>query len=186
MNQYTRITEELRAEILEDGTVTEEAVCMLWLLRESGCMHDLFSRNELERVGTRMDELYSESALARTLFPIPIHKRSELIIKQLLHMKKMAVKTQVGRGLNFVFPIIERSQSVFIETEEMFAGPDQRIRDVITRLESYGHVVKVIRGGQVPIIKIDNICYEAHPHAAYTRVPIHGVRLQPKRPAAVV
>ena len=35
---YTRITEGLRAEILEDGEMTDETILMLWLLRESSCL----------------------------------------------------------------------------------------------------------------------------------------------------
>lgn len=182
IQEYTRITEGIRAEILEDGPVTEETLCMLWLLRESGSMHDLFSRNELERVSVRMGELYQSSSMAKMLLPFGIHRWAELAFKQLLYLKKQAVRTQAGSGLNFIFPIIERSQAVFIETEGMFSSPTQRIKDVVARLESYGHVVNVLRGGQIPIMKIDNVFYEAIPQAVIVRVPIHGVRLLPKQP----
>ena len=40
---YLRIREGLRVEILEDGVITTECAVLLWLLRESGCIHDLFS-----------------------------------------------------------------------------------------------------------------------------------------------
>lgn len=40
---YTGIIEGLRGEILEDGPVTMECVCLLWLLRECGCFHEIFS-----------------------------------------------------------------------------------------------------------------------------------------------
>ncbi|AJS59311.1 hypothetical protein [Paenibacillus sp. IHBB 10380] len=180
IQEYTRITENIRAEILEDGPVTDETICMLWLLRESGCMHDFFSRNELEKVSARMYKLYQSTPLAKAVYPIRIHHGIELAIKQFLRMKKAAVKTPVGSGLNFLFPILERSQSVFIDTEAMLSNSTKRLHDVRMRLESNGHAVKVLGEGQT--IKIDNIVYEAIPHAIYGRVPIHGVRLLPRLP----
>lgn len=180
IQEYSSISESIRAEILEDGPVTDETICMLWLLRESGCMHDFFSRNELDIVSARMYKLYQGAPLATALYPIRIHRGIELAVKQFFRMKKGAVKTQAGSGLNFLFPILERSQAVFIDMEAMFSNPAARLHDVKQRLESNGHTVTVLQEGQIPTIKIDNIVYQAIPHAIYGRVPIHGVRLIPK------
>ncbi|GIP55361.1 hypothetical protein [Paenibacillus vini] len=180
VEEYARITEFLRADVLEDGTMTDQSVCMLWLLRESGCMHDLFSRNELDQVTRKMVSLMQSRPLAKTLYPLRIRRGFEIAVKQLLQFKKRAVSTQAGSGVNFLFPILERSQAIFIDTEAMLPGPEARLRDVLTRLESKGHRVKVLSRGQVPNLKIDNLVYEAIPHAVYGRVPIHGVRLLPK------
>ena len=182
MTEYARITETIRAEILEDGPVTDEAICMLWLLRESGCMHDLFSQNELEKVALRMNALYQGNALAKALFPVRIHQGIEIAIKSFLRMKKAAVKTQFGTGVNFAFPFLERSHSIFIDTEAWFSNAEKRLHDVKVRLESNGHIFTVLREGETPLIKIDNIVYVAIPHAVYTRIPIQGVRLRPSRP----
>lgn len=178
--EYARITEYLRADVLEDGTMTDQSVCMLWLLRESGCMHDLFSRNELDQVTRKMVSLMQSRPLAKTLYPLRIRRGFEIAVKQLLQFKKRAVSTQAGSGVNFLFPILERSQAIFIDTEAMLPGPEARLRDVLARLESKGHRVQVLSKGQVPSLKIDNLVYEAIPHAVYGRVPIHGVRLLPK------
>lgn len=180
VEEYARLTEFLRADVLEDGTMTDQSVCMLWLLRESGCMHDLFSRNELDQVTRKMVSLMQSRPLAKTLYPLRIRRGFEIAVKQLLQFKKRAVSTQAGSGVNFLFPILERSQAIFIDTEAMLPGPEARLRDVLTRLESKGHRVKVLSKGQVPNLKIDNLVYEAIPHAVYGRVPIHGVRLLPK------
>ncbi|OAB32977.1 hypothetical protein [Paenibacillus glacialis] len=182
IDAYTRVSENIRAEILEDGFVTDEIICMLWLLRESGCMHDFFSRSELEKVNARMNELYQSALLAKALFPIQIHHGIELGIKQFLHLKTRFVKTSIGSTINFFFPMLERSKAVFIETEAWFSNPNQRLNDVITRLESYGHEVKVIEKGSFSTIKIDNLVYDAMPHYVMMKVPIQGVRLMPKRP----
>lgn len=175
---YTRLTECLRAEILEDGAMTDETILMLWLLRESGCLYDLFSREELKRVAARIYELLDSSSLAKVVLPINIHKSFETAVKNFLKIKKEVMSTPSGSGINFIFPVIERSQSIFIDTEEFFSNKEDRLRDVKARLESKGHVFTVIREGEVPLIKIDNVLYEAVPSAKQYRIPVHGVRLR--------
>ncbi|WHY86978.1 hypothetical protein QNH39_03685 [Neobacillus novalis] len=175
---FSRLTESLRAETLETGAMTDEAILMLWLLRESGCIHDFFSKDELKRVAERIYELLGSSSLAKQVFPITIHKTIEMGIKNFLKIKKEVMSTPSGSGLNFVFPVIERSQSIFIDTEEFFANKAERLRDVKARLESKGHIFTVIREGEVPLIKIDNVLYEAVPSAKLYQIPVHGVRLR--------
>ena len=64
---YLRICEGLRAEILEDGVITTECAVLLWLLRESGCIHDPFSVAEQDRVQERMTEAVSDNEIFRAL-----------------------------------------------------------------------------------------------------------------------
>lgn len=177
---YSTITESARAELLEEGLVTDETICLVWLLRESGCMLDFFSRSELVGISAGMYKLYQNEPLAKVLFPIRIHSGIELILKKLLRMKTGVVRTQVGSGMNFLFPMLERSHAIFIDTEQMLPNAVKRLHDVRVRLESKGHTVTVLHKGQIPTLKVDNIVYEAIPHAIYGRVPIHGVRLIPK------
>ncbi|MBP2001367.1 hypothetical protein J2Z69_002410 [Paenibacillus shirakamiensis] len=180
--EYSRITEGIRADFLEEGPLSDENICMLWLFRESGCMHDFFSGNELEKVSIRMEECHRHTPLGKKLFSIQIHHDIEMAIKYFLNFKKSFVKTQGGSGLNFVYPILERSQSVFIDTEKMLPNARERLHDVLARLEEQGHKYTVLHEGVISIIKIDNIIYEAVPHAIIGRIPIHGVRLLPRRP----
>ncbi|MGX8710179.1 MAG: hypothetical protein ACQGTM_08030 [bacterium] len=180
--EYAAITENVKAEILENGPVTDETVCMLWLLRESGCFSDFFSLNDLETVAVRMNGLYLQSSLAKALYPIRIRRGAELAVKQFLHWKKRIFKRPFAAGINFVYPVLERSQSVFIDTEAWFSNSDKRLEDVKNRLKLYGHTFTVLQTGAVPIIKIDNLVYKAVPQAIYGRVPIHGVRLMPRLP----
>ncbi|NRD76486.1 hypothetical protein HPT25_03150 [Bacillus sp. BRMEA1] len=175
---YTRLTESLRAEILEEGEMTEEALLMLWLLRESGCLHDLFSKEELKRVAARSIELFNRHPLAKKLFPIFIHRISEMGIKNFLKLKKEIMSMPTGTGIAFVFPAIERTESVFIDTEEFFPSKETRLHDVKARLESHGHHFSIIRNGAVPLIKVDNTLYEAVPSFINYEVVIHGVRLR--------
>lgn len=178
MKEYTNITENIRAEILEEGLVSDETIFMIWLLRESACLHDIFSKNELERVAIRINELSESMTIAKRLFEINIYHGVEIAIKGFLNMKKNTMKTPTGIGVNFIFPVIERSQSIFIDTEEWFPSPQQRLDEVKARLESCGHEYTVIHEGKIPLIKIDNIIYEAIAHAIQGKVSIHGVRLR--------
>ncbi|WP_339168474.1 MULTISPECIES: hypothetical protein [unclassified Paenibacillus] len=182
MEAYTSITENMRAEILEEGPVTDQVICMLWLLRECGCMHDFFSLNELEEVNIKLHDLYQSNLWAKALFPIQIRQGVELGIKRFLALKTKFAKTFIGSSLNLIFPALERSRAVFIETESWFDNSNQRLDAVITRLMSYGHEVKVLERGSIATLKIDNLLYDAIPHFVMMKVPIQGVRLIPKRP----
>lgn len=178
MDEYLSITEGIRAEALEDGEMEDEAILILWLLRESACMKDFFSKSEIKLIEEKMNKVYSVNKIARELYRINIYHGMELAAKGFLSMKKNAMSTPTGTGVSFIFPIIERSQSIFIETEEWFANSKQRLDEVIKRLEAKKHSVIILREGSVPLLKIDNIIYEALPHAIQGRVAIHGVRLR--------
>lgn len=175
---YTRIIESIRAEILEEGPVSDETIFMLWLLRESACFQEVFSNKELEEIVVKMNELSEKVYLAKILFKINIYHGLEIAIKKFLRAKKNAMKTPTGIGLNFVFPWLERSQSVFIDTEEWFSNPKQRLEAVTSRLAKGGHRYEVMRGEKIVLIKIDNILYEAIPTSTGGRTTIHGVRLR--------
>lgn len=178
LDEYSRIVEGFKADILEEGESTDESIMLLWLLRESGCMQDVFSRRDIEIIEKKMNNLYVKDKFSKSLYNVHIHHGIEMAIKGFLNMKKNAIKNPIGTGINFVFPVLERSQSIFIDTEEWFPNSKQRFEEVKKRLEDDGHIYTIIRVGDVPLIKIDNIVYEAIPEAITGRIPIHGVRLR--------
>ncbi len=178
INEYPRVVEGLKAEVLEEGELNYESMFMLWLLRESGCMSEVFSKGDLELVIKNMQNLALKNNFLKNLFDIHIYHGVEIAVKGFLNMKRNAIKTPTGIGINFVFPVIERSQSIFIDTEEWFSKAKERLNDVKKRLEENGHTYTIVREGDVPLIKIDNILYEAIPEAIIGRIPIHGVRLR--------
>ena len=51
---YQKITKALRAEVLEEGELTEEGILLLWMIRESGFIHEVFSAKEQEEISQRM------------------------------------------------------------------------------------------------------------------------------------
>lgn len=178
IDEYSKIIEFLKAEVLEEGTVSDENMVMLWLLRESGYMQEVFSKGDLEMVDKRMHKLIINNKMMKKLYDVHIYHGIEMAIKGFLNLKKNAMKTPTGIGINFVLPIIERSESIFIDTEEMFPKASQRLDEVKKRLKENGHNYTIIREGTVPLIKIDNIIYEAVPEATQGKIPIHGVRLR--------
>lgn len=176
--EYLKVMENIKAQVLEEGALDDEIIYMLWLLRESTCLQEVFSKSELETVNKKMNELSLINNTVKALYSINIYHGIEISIKGFLNMKKNAIKTPTGTGINFVFPIIERSQSIFIDTEEWFPNAKQRFEEVKKRLEENSHNYTVIREGKVSLIKIDNIIYEAIPEAITGRIAIHGVRLR--------
>lgn len=176
--EYTKIIEYLKADVLEEGIISDESIFMLWLLKESGCMQDVFSKSDLELVQDKVNNLVISNKFNKGLYSTKIHHGLEIAVKGFLNMKKNAIKTPTGTGINFVIPILDRSQSIFIDTERWFSNGAERLEDLKNRLDENGHIYDIIRGGNVPLIKIDNIIYEAIPEAVQGRVAIHGVRLR--------
>lgn len=168
----------LRAEFLEEGPISEESIILVWLLLESLCFYQVFSVYEQNKITARMTSLRDESTLAKALYSIKIGSLWGTVVAVFLQLKSQAAATEKGKGFNFIFPFFERKQSIFIDTEEYFPNAQMRLKNVLDRISSQGHVYEVLRGGAVPVVKIDNIKYELIPGAVGGRMPIHGVRLR--------
>lgn len=84
---YLRIREGLPAEILEDGVITTECAVLLWLLRESGCIHDPFSVAEQDRVQERMTEAVSDNEIFRALWEAEFHSAVKSFAGRFLRAK---------------------------------------------------------------------------------------------------
>ena len=179
LEEYSRQTESIRAELMEEGNVTDETVCLLWLLRESSCFYDLFSKEGRQYLSTRINELYLNSLLAKTLLPLSIHSALDSAALGLFSKKKSFFSTQLGTGVLFQVPFMERSSAVFIESEELYCNAEKRLENVVARLEANGNEVHIIRAGSVPLLQIDNLYYECIPtQRQYYRAPVFGVQLR--------
>lgn len=175
---YEQLVEQTRTEIMEEDNSSDTVVCLFWLLRESGCFHDLFTQSEMEYISTRINELFLQTTLAKRLFPIVTHNAFEAFSQKFLNKKHEIFTTPVGTGVLYNFPMMERSQSIFIDADQWFSNAQKRLECVLKRLDSQGHFVQVIRTGAVPILKIDNLYYECLPAQVVYNVPIQGVRLR--------
>lgn len=176
--EYTRQAEGIRAELLEDGEMSSEIIFLWWLMRESSCFYDLFSPLEIDKITQRLNEIHLNSKVAKELFNLKLQRKIEQIYAKYLKKKHEIFTTALGTGFLFIVPFFERKESVFIDVEQWFSDKDKRLSSVLDRFALKGHVVSVIRTGQTPLIKVDNIYYECIPSQVVVKVPIQGVRLR--------
>lgn len=176
--EYTRQAEGIRAELLEDGEMSSEIIFLWWLMRESSCFYDLFSPLEIDKITQRLNEIHLNSKVAKELFNLKLQRKIERIYAKYLKKKHEIFTTALGTGFLFIVPFFERKESVFIDVEQWFSDKDKRLSSVLDRFALKGHVVSVIRTGQTPLIKVDNIYYECIPTQVVVKVPIQGVRLR--------
>lgn len=177
---YVRIREGLRAEILEDGPISLEYAVLLWLLRESGCIHDLFSISEQSRVEERMTEGAAQDEQYRTLWEAEFHSIFEGVMNRFVKTKSKLFKNPYLEGVNLAFPYLDRRKSVFIDMVIWGTNVADRRAAAIEYLSKKGFTVEEIRIGSETLLKIGNIYYRIFPmtKTAY-KVPIQGVNLVP-------
>ena len=177
---YVRIKEGLRAEILEDGPISLEYAVLLWLLRESGCIHDLFSISEQSRVEERMTEGAAQDEQYRTLWEAEFHSIFEGAINRFVKTKSKLFKNPYLEGVNLAFPYLDRRKSVFIDMVIWGTNVADRRAVAVEYLSKKGFTVEEIRIGSETLLKIGNIYYRIFPmtKTAY-KVPIQGVNLVP-------
>lgn len=177
---YVRIKEGLRAEILEDGPISLEYAVLLWLLRESGCIHDLFSISEQSRVEERMTETAAQDEQYRTLWEAEFHSIFEGAMNRFVKTKSKLFKNPYLEGVNLAFPYLDRRKSVFIDMVIWGTNVADRRAVAVEYLSKKGFIVEEIRIGSETLLKIGNIYYRIFPmtKTAY-KVPIQGVNLVP-------
>ena len=177
---YIRIREGLRAEILEEGVISTECAVLLWLLRESGCIHDLFSVSEQDQVQRRMTDAAAENEIFRAMWQTEFHSAVESFAGRFLRAKHNLFKNPYLEGVNLIFPYLERRNAIFIDF--VVFGTDVRSRRIaiMEHLSKMGHYVEEVKSGSETLLKIDNAYYRIFPTVkrAY-KVPIQGANLVP-------
>lgn len=176
---YTGIVESVRAEVLEEGALTEECICMLWLFRESGCMHDIFSVEEQKMIENRMVELAAKDELCRILNQAEFHSGLENVMGNLLSLKKSIFKNPYLEGVNLLYPFLDRRQAIFIDFVVLGTTVASRRTAIMQFLSERGHYVEEVKNGSETLLKIDNACYRVFPATVVCKLPIQGARLLP-------
>lgn len=177
---YLRIREGLRAEILDEGEVSEECAILLWLFRESGCMCDLFSAEEQNIVQERMLTLAIKKEKARLLWQAEFYNTVEKFSEKFLRAKKNLFKNPYLEGVNLIFPYLERRNAIFIDFVVFGTNVTQRRVAVMEHLSEKGHYVEEVKLKEETLLKIDNNYYRIFPatRRAYT-IPIQGANIVP-------
>ena len=177
---YIRIREGLRAEILEEGVISTECAVLLWLLRESGCIHDLFSVSEQDQVQRRMTDAAAENEIFRAMWQTEFHSAVESFAGRFLRAKHNLFKNPYLEGVNLIFPYQERRKAIFIDFVVLGTDVQSRRIAVMEHLSKMGHYVEEVKSGSETLLKIDNAYYRIFPTVkrAY-KVPIQGANLVP-------
>lgn len=177
---HLSIREGVRAEILDDGEVSDECGVLLWLFRESGCMCDIFSAEEQNRVQERMLALAAGKENFRLLWKAEFYRMTEKLSEKFLRAKKNLFKNPYLEGVNLVFPYLERRNAIFIDFVVLGTNVQQRRIAVMEHLSEKGHYVEEVKMGEETLLKIDNNYYRIFPSTrrAY-KVPIQGANIVP-------
>lgn len=177
---YLRIREGLRAEILEEGDISRECALLLWLFRESGCIHDLFSVEEQNKVQQRMLDMAAQEPIVQELWQSEFYSAVEKFVEKFLRTKRNLFKNPYLQGVNLVFPFLERRSAIFIDFVVFGTDVKSRRIAVMEHLVSFGHYVEEVKLGSETLLKIDNAYYRIVPgtRTAY-KVPIQGASLVP-------
>ncbi len=177
---YLRIREELRAETLEEGEISRECALLLWLFRESGCIHDLFSVEEQNKVQRRMLDMAAQEPIVQELWQSEFYSAVEKFVEKFLRIKRNLFKNPYLQGVNLVFPFLERRSAIFIDFVVFGTDVKSRRIAVMEHLVSFGHYVEEVKLGSETLLKIDNAYYRIVPgtRTAY-KVPIQGASLVP-------
>ena len=177
---YLRLREGLRAEILDEGEISLECALLLWLHRESGCIHDLFSVTEQNEVQERMLDLSVKSVKYRALWQAEFHSTLENFVGKFLKAKKKLFKNPYLEGVNLIFPFLERRKAIFIDFVVFGTNVTERRTAIMEHLCKMGHYVEEVKVGSETLLKIDNSYYRVFPctKRAY-KVPIQGANIVP-------
>ena len=177
---YLRLREGLRAEILDEGEISLECALLLWLHRESGCIHDLFSVTEQNEVEERMLDLSVKNVKYRALWQAEFHSTLENFVGKFLNAKKKLFKNPYMEGVNLIFPFLERRKAIFIDFVVFGTNVTERRTAIMEHLCKMGHYVEEVKVGSETLLKIDNSYYRVFPFTkrAY-KVPIQGANIVP-------
>ncbi len=177
---YLGIREGLRAEILEPGDITRECAVLLWLLRESGCIHDCFSVKEQQTLQERMTGLAAGDAFCRLLWEKECHSPWQLFALRFLREKHNLFRNPYLEGVNLVFPFLERRNAIFIDFSILGTDVKERRAATVAFLRERGHRVEEVKSGTETLLKVENAYYRIFPGARLVyKLPVQGVNLVP-------
>lgn len=177
---YRKITESMRAELLDGGDVSLESICMIWLFRESGCIPELFSISEQNQLAGRMTDLTAHDPVAAMLWSTGFSRWTNRLSQNFLNIKREIFKNPYMEGINLLFPFLDRRQAIFIDFVVLGTSVADRRLAVLAFLSEKGHYVQEIPRGTETLLKVDNYYYRIFPMTrTYNRIPVQGADLVP-------
>ncbi len=175
---YQRIIECVRAEALEEGEMSIETICLLYLFRECSCIHDIFSVKEQDFLQEKLLSCMAKDNFCRAFLSIEFRGADNLYVG-FLKRKHEIFRNPYLQGVNLLFPFLERRQAIFIDMVVLGTDVSQRREAVMDFLREKGHLVKAVSFGEEYLLKIDNCYYRIFPMTRVYKLPVQGVSLIP-------
>lgn len=177
---YQKVTEALRAELLEEGELTDDGILLLWMIRESGFIHEIFSAKEQEEISQKMVRMAASGQWTGVLWKQEFHKAFESLGTAFLRKKKKLFQNPYMQGVNLTFPFLERRQAVFVDFVIFGTTVSDRRTTMMSFLCEHGHFVEEVKNGTETLLKIDNIFYRIVPKTVSCQgIPVQGALLSP-------
>lgn len=178
--EYTDMISNIRKAVFNSEKISDEKMILIWLLNESQDLLKIFDDSEIGFLNEIIEQMCKEKKIFDILFKNTIFNRVDKFENNFLKEKEKWAKTEIGLGVVSRIPILQKSESIFIETQKMFTDNLQRIKAVEERVREKGHLFEIISSGsKTAIVKIDNSYYELIPDAVRVYFTnIHGVRLK--------
>lgn len=114
---YQSIMKKSRTCVLDQTELPEEIVILLWLFRESGCMHDIFSQEEQETVRNKLIRAAAENSLYKAILEQEFHSAVWLLGLKFMNGKHKIFTNPYLEGVNLMFPFLDRRQAIFIDMD---------------------------------------------------------------------
>lgn len=177
---YQKLSEKIRTDILGSGELTMESFVLLWFLRESCCLHELFTVEEQKCLAQRMKKITLENPIQQTIWATEFHNMFENAILKYLNAKSNLFKNPYLEGVNLIYPYLDRRKAIFIDVVVLGTTVASRRLATIEYLNERGHYVEEVKNGTETLLKIDNSYYRIWPSARrYYKIPVQGVNLVP-------
>lgn len=176
---YLLVRESVRAEVLEEGDLSMECICLLWLFRETGVLHDLFTVSEQAAVHAKLTDHAAQQPVAAVLLESEVHRGGEIFGIKYLKAKKELFRNPYLQGINLMFPFLERRQTIFIDFVVLGTNVSGRRQEIISYLQKRGHYVDEVKYQEETLLKIDNAYYRVFPTTRWAKFPIQGASLIP-------
>ena len=177
---YQTLSKKIRKEVLENNNLTMESFVLLWLIRESYCLHELFTVEEQKCLEQRMKKITLENPIQQMIWATEFHNMFENAILKFLNAKSNLFKNPYLEGVNLIYPYLDRRKAIFIDVVVLGTTVASRRIAVIEYLNERGHYVEEIKNGTETLLKIDNSYYRIWPSARrYYKIPVQGVNLVP-------
>lgn len=161
---YDQVLDQVKESLLDKEVYEEEDIFLTWLLQQTDLITTIFSEYERNQIDYRIEEALSDSprlykSFKKNLVDPKVKKFNRFILN-----RDKFNSSSYGQGLSYIMPVVHRKRAIFIRTENRFVRKDERLKDLFSKLDERDIPYRLVRDGQIPIVKINNKYYELVPY----------------------